>query len=75
MPKDPEEVVLALVEDKDLVFRFFAFFSRFEYALKRGEFLKKQEEAEADWDAYANQLRGQFATVESPVSSSLFSSF
>jgi len=55
MPKDPEEVVLALVEDKDLVFRFFAVFSRFEYALKRGEFLKKQEQAEVDWDAYANQ--------------------
>jgi hypothetical protein len=67
MPKDPEEVILALVEDKDLIFRFFAVFSRFEYALKRRGFLKKQEQAEADWDSYANQLRGQFATVKAPV--------
>jgi hypothetical protein len=67
MPKDPEEVILALVEDKDLIFRFFAVFSRFECALKRGGFLKKQERAEADWDSYVNQLRGQFATVKAPV--------
>jgi len=67
MPKDPEEVILALVEDKDLIFRFFAVFSRFEYALKRHGFLKKKEQAEADWDSYANQLRGRFTTVKAPV--------
>jgi hypothetical protein len=67
MSKNPEEVVLALVEDKDLIFRFFAVFSRFEYALKRRGFLKKKEQAEADWDSYAEQLRGQFATVKALV--------
>ena len=46
-------MILALVEDKDLIFRFVAVFSRFEYALKRMEFLKKEEQAEVDWDAYA----------------------
>lgn len=56
-----------LVADKELVFQFFAVFSRFEYALKRSGYWRKRsaknDAVETDWDAYANGLRGKFATV------------
>lgn len=63
MSRRVDRLVLSLVDDKDLVFSFFAVFSRFEYALKRGEFLANKEVAEADWNAYAKALRGRFETV------------
>ena len=65
MIRHPEDVVLALVEDEKLVFKFFAIFSRFEYALKRTGFLRDQERAEADWDRYSTCLRGRFAVLGS----------
>ena len=55
--------VCRMAEDQDLVFKFFAVFSRFEYSLKRTSFLKKSTRAEPDWDAYANTLCGQFVAV------------
>lgn len=63
------QIIEQLVGDRDLVFRFFAFFSRFEYALKRAKFLKpgssnQAYQAEPDWDKYADELRGQFAKVD-----------
>ena len=48
----------------DLVFQFFAFFSRFEYALKRSGFLKNNRKAEPDWNKYANSLYGCFTNVD-----------
>jgi hypothetical protein len=53
-----------LVDDQDLVFSFFAVFSRFEYALKRSGFLKRQDgRAEPNWDEFANTLRGKLSEV------------
>jgi len=49
--------------DKEIVFEFFSLFSRFEYALKRGGFLRKGKRAKPDWEAYADTLRGLFSKV------------
>ena len=57
------DVIAQLVDDRELVLRFFFLFSRFEYTLKRTGYLKKKHKAEADWDAYCNQLRGMFANL------------
>lgn len=59
-------IIDSLADDRDLVFRFFAVFSRFEYALKRSSFVKKGRYGEAlpDWGKYANELQGQFAVVQ-----------
>lgn len=38
--------------DKDLVFEFFLYFSRFEYALKREGFCKSSRRAICDWDKF-----------------------
>jgi hypothetical protein len=67
MLRSTEGAIFSIAEDKDLVFRFFAVFSRFEYALKRSKFLKPKDRAEADWDAYADDLRGRFTTVVVPA--------
>ncbi len=64
MRREPSEVITGLVEDQELVFQFFAIFSRFEYALKRASFLKKQSRVEPHWDAYANTLRGLFRKAD-----------
>jgi hypothetical protein len=47
----------------DLVVRFFVFFSRFEYALKRAGFVKsgRNDEAEPQWDAFAESIRGKLS--------------
>ncbi len=58
-----EDFVDAMVADKELIFRFFAVFSRFEYALKRSKTRLKDGDATADWDAYGGELRGRFASV------------
>jgi len=58
------KVIDALVADRELVLKFFAFFSRFEYSLKRSGFLKRGNRAEPNWDMYANSLRGRFAKVQ-----------
>jgi hypothetical protein len=61
---EPIKIIDALVLDRDLVLRFFAVFSRFEYSLKRSGFLKRGEKAEPNWDTYANSLRGCFGGVQ-----------
>lgn len=52
--------------DEKLILDFFWRFSVFECALKRGNFLRagRNNAAEADWDAFANAIRGKFAKLE-----------
>ena len=64
MTIEPNKIIDALVPDRDLVLRFVAVFSRFEYSLKRSDYLKPGNKAEADWDKYANSLQGRFGSVE-----------
>ena len=65
MPSEAVAALGALAPNADLVFRFFAFFSRFECALKRSGFLREiNTRAEPDWDKYANSLRENFANVD-----------
>jgi hypothetical protein len=55
-----EEGAYSIQYDSELVLRFFLEFSRFEYCLKRGGFLKKgREEAVPDWEAFAKSLQGK----------------
>jgi hypothetical protein len=61
------EVIDALVGDRELVLQFFGFFSRFEYSLKRTGFLKPGDKAEPNWERYANSIRGHFGTVQDQV--------
>jgi hypothetical protein len=61
---EPIKIIDALVLDRDLVLRFFAVYSRFEYSLKRSGFLKTGKKAEPNWDTYANSLRGCFGEVQ-----------
>ncbi|MCA9469783.1 MAG: hypothetical protein KC643_30660 [Nitrospira sp.] len=63
---DLDEVINALVLDRDLVLRFFGAFSRFEYSLKRSGFLVagSNDQAQANWDSYANSLHGKFQVVQ-----------
>lgn len=57
-----------LVDDREVVFEFFAVFSRFEYALKRSDFLEHDDgRAEPNWDTFANTLRGRLADVRDPA--------
>lgn len=50
-----------IVPDPWLVYDFFAAFSRFEYALKRGGFLGGNDKAaSADWDGFAKSIKGRF---------------
>ena len=63
MQREASQVIDGLVDERELVFKFFGVFSRFECALKRASFLKTQEKAEVDWDKYANSIPGRFATV------------
>jgi hypothetical protein len=49
-----EKIFEVLGPDKQLAVEFFAVFSRFEYALKRNQYLKEGEKkASADWDGFA----------------------
>lgn len=61
---EPTKILDALVVDRDLVFQFFAFFARYEYSLKRSDFLKRCDRAKPNWDAYANTLRGRFGKIQ-----------
>src|SRR5437867_7687721 len=63
---EPRAIINALAVDRERVLNFFAYFSRFEYSLKRSGFLKSGERAEPNWDAYANTLRGRFVGIEDP---------
>jgi hypothetical protein len=69
--QDRTKELMALIGDKDLIFEFFAVFSRFEYALKRSGFIPKGKDsvpkdgdAKADWTTYELELRGQFAKIQ-----------
>jgi hypothetical protein len=64
---EPNRLIDSRVADRELVLQFFAYFSRFEYSLKRAGFLKSGAKAEPNWDTYANTLRGRFADVHDSV--------
>jgi hypothetical protein len=49
--------------DQRIVFHFFSLFSRFEYALKRGGFLRHGKTAKPNWEAYSKTLLGSFSKV------------
>jgi hypothetical protein len=61
---EPTKDIETPTADRDLAFQFFAFFSRFEYSLKRSNFLRASDKAEPNWDTYANTLRGRFDAVQ-----------
>lgn len=66
MRTQPELLFRTVAGDAELIFRFFAVFSRYEYALKRTGFLvKNRKDATADWDSYANEVRGRLAASTS----------
>lgn len=55
-----QEKAYSIQYDRELVLDFFLEFSRFEYCLKRGGFLKKgREDPIPDWDAFAKSLRSR----------------
>ncbi|MCZ2340765.1 MAG: hypothetical protein LC104_03090 [Bacteroidales bacterium] len=64
MNRNALDSIVGLVTDRDLVFTIFAVYSRFEYALKRTNFLKARDKAEPDWDKYSNSIRGQLLVVD-----------
>lgn len=52
--------------DRDLVIRFIEAFSRAEYTLKRGGYLKATgDSVSADWDVFARTIRGKFGQTRS----------
>lgn len=51
-----EKIFVALGPEKELVVEFFAVFSRFEYALKRAQFLEPGKNVSASWDKFAKSL-------------------
>src|SRR6266850_2583883 len=63
---EPKIIIDALGVDRELVLEFFAYFSRFEYALKQSDFLKPGDKAKPDWKGYANSLQGRFKEVQTP---------
>lgn len=64
---DPFRLLDAIALDRELVFNFFAVFSRFEFALKRttGYLAGNERGAKANWSEYANAIRGRFSDVPS----------
>jgi hypothetical protein len=64
-------VIDRLAGDRDVVFEFFATFSRFEYAVKRAGYLKASQQAEPDWDRFANSIKGSFARLSEQVSAAV----
>jgi hypothetical protein len=60
------DVVNKLTDDRDLVFRFFAVFSRFECALKRADFFKRglNDAAQPDWERFSQTLQGRFGGIQ-----------
>jgi hypothetical protein len=60
---EPRVIITALAVDRERVLEFFAYFSRFEYSLKRSGFLMPGENANPNWDKFANSIRGHFAKI------------
>jgi len=58
-------VIKKIVGDPELVFHFFALFSRFEYASKRCKYLRTDSEnrAEPNWKDYGDSLNGKFTEI------------
>jgi hypothetical protein len=66
----PDYVRHFLPEDQLLIFRFFALFSRWEYALKKsGEFVRRGVfgQAEADWNKYAGRWTVLSCSLNDPA--------
>lgn len=52
-----EHLFSAFATHKDLVMKFFVFFSRFEYALKKSGYVRENRgKVEVDWDKYTNEI-------------------
>ena len=51
-----ESIFEVLGPDQQLAIEFFVVFSRFEYALKRNQYLKKEEKASADWINFCKKV-------------------
>lgn len=69
MSKSPLFDPTTLTIDRDLLFRFFVVFSKFEFALKNVGFLKMGREertADPDWDCFARSLKDTFQRNSSP---------
>ena len=50
--------------DRKLAWQFFVFFSRFEYALKRGPYLRTGTgDAQPNWDKFASDHNGAFEQI------------
>lgn len=65
MKLDINDILDSLAADQSLVFAFFGLFSRFEFALKRSGFLLGDDKSvSANWDAFANSLRGKLDGIQ-----------
>ena len=66
IPNVPESIrKIANSTDRKLAWHFFVFFSRFEYALKRGSYLAAGSgNAEPAWDKFASNYNEKFQAVE-----------
>jgi hypothetical protein len=61
------EAVLKIINDpnRDLAWKFFVFFSRFEYALKRGGFLTADNStATPNWDAFGRRYVSEYEQLK-----------
>jgi hypothetical protein len=65
---DLDKIIDKLTDQPALASRYFAMFSRFEYALKETPpfLMDSKGSAQANWDAFANSLKGKFSTVSDP---------
>ena len=62
---DFDKIIKTFTDQPELAFRYCAVFARFEYALKETRFLKNDNgSAQANWDVFANSLKGQFSAVQ-----------
>ena len=52
--------------DKDLVYSFIFYFTRFEYALKRAGYLMNDTAAKPDWNKFGKELAGKFQIENNP---------
>jgi hypothetical protein len=65
---DIQNLIKSLTGDDDeLILQFFVFFSRFEYALKRAEFVKSVSKSNntalPDWDRFAKKLENSLVSI------------
>ena len=61
---DFDKIIKTFTDQPELAFRYCAVFARFEYALKETGFLNNDKgSAQANWDVFANSLKGKFSAV------------